>query len=291
MFAYHMPLATFARQGKSPPTRRISGHLSNRCVSGFFRLAFETMKNNIAGKVLFAFFVAVLLVLTMHKAAAADLGVLPALPATDKDLRLVRCENMKDLLIERPQSQRLLNEKVTRYLSEAAQGFWQWHQELAVYEGKTNAWSIGFFQPLRDSEENLELSSQAVYTTSGGEEEWLADVRTQIEACYPESDARQQVIEKLDQYTDMQAEHLPAVADFLSTMKMRLKDWLVVWEKLEGTTEALPVGYFEPLTTESEIFREAADLARENASFVEEQYTLFLQDFLALAGLTAPQVD
>jgi hypothetical protein len=249
------------------------------------------MKNNIAGKVMFAFFVAVLLVLTMHKAAAADLGVLPALPATEKDLRLVRCENINDLLLERPQAQRLLTEKVTRYLSGAAQRFWQWNQVLVGLEGQPTDWAVGFFQPLRASEENLELSSEAVYTTSGGEEEWLADVRTQIEACYPESDTRDQVIEKLDLYAEMQAEHLPAVADFLSTMKMRLRDWLAVWEKLEGTTEALPVGYFEPLTTESEIFREAADLTRENASFVEKQYALFLQDFLALAGVTPPLVD
>jgi hypothetical protein len=227
----------------------------------------------------------------MHKAVAADMDVLPALPATEKDLRPVRCENIKDLLVERPQGQRAMNEQIVRYLSQAAQGYWQWNQELAAREGSTTVWTIGFFQPLRNSEENLELSSQAVYTTSGGEEEWLADVRTQIEACYPESDSRQQVIEKLDQYAEMQAEHLPAAADFLSTMKMRLKDWLEVCEKLECTTDSVPVGYFDPLSTESEIFRDAADLVRENAGLIEQNYTQFLQEFLALAGPPAPQVD
>ncbi|OFZ11788.1 MAG: hypothetical protein A2Z20_05505 [Bdellovibrionales bacterium RBG_16_40_8] len=238
-------------------------------------------------KISVALFMALLLLVFIHKTVAAELTPLPVLTDEEESIEDVRCENINLKAHDFAERIFAANQRILNYLILVSGQYSVWYKRLSFDEGKYISWPSELFAPIEIGAANMSTSSEVVYAINGRDEEVTNYLQSKVESCAPDSVSRDQVIESLQKFLLMNSEHLSSVADFLAQMYGRLGESVVLWRRLEGRPVTVPLGYFKPLDNGAKTFTEAAALVGDNSKYVEDQYVMFMarlgQTFLPLA--------
>lgn len=236
-------------------------------------------------KVVVAIFIALLLVVSVHRAVAAPALVeLPIFQSEGKGVLHVTCENLKEKAVAFQKQVETSGAALSEYMALVASGYSQWHLTLSALEGREASWPTGFFDPVSNSVDSMDSASDAVYGISSRDEESVHVLRSQIEACFEDTVERDFLLLELENFMLMNTEHLSSVADFLAQMRGRLRDQLVIWRGFEGSEGRIPNDFFTGLRSDADIFSESWSLVRENSQFVEARLLKWVE-ILSLAPM------
>jgi hypothetical protein len=240
--------------------------------------------SHIARKVLVAVVFALLVLVSLHKALADNIGrladnmgTLVGVNPKSRDKLVVTCGDLPiqvnafaaELIVD--------GEVLSKFSTAAAATYTVWSQRLTPFEDLAHDWPKNYFAPIASSVKVLDDTGNEVSSWADIYSQKLDQFQGALKSCLADGPARKKQLEALAGFENELNDELNAASGFISgglvsSMKDDLSACSQTWHRLEGQSIRVPRGYFQSLVKGADEFGEASGLYHDNAQLLSNHF-------------------
>lgn len=237
-----------------------------------------------------AFLTATVVVLMCHRAVALPPSVLtplagiPSLVLRSTSLSSVQCSGVATELAAL-QAQLVIDAAAANgYFVSVAQIYNEWYTQLAPKENHDVDFPVGYFSPIVQSAQNLNVSANVLDSVSDGYQNAVSRVKAKIRKCFQPDPTEQNILSELDHFDETLNDNQSAIDAFTGQLQSNLSDDASNWQQFEGHLMQILNGTFQPLQGDAGAYVQGADFIRQNGQIIAKKLDPIIK---ALADLRA----
>lgn len=224
------------------------------------------------GKFALAILTALVVALMCHRAVAESLlAELPGLTLkTEAPLSPVCKMTASDILSL--QAQIVSDSSASAdYFTNAAAVYNGWYARLAPQENKTVDFASGFFSPINQSAQTINLISNELDSAGQTYLNSVDVIGKIVNDCFLGDTAEQNVQAELTRFRQDLNDNASAIDAFVGQMQSNLSSDGSDWQQWEGQPTFIPTGTFETLQNDANCYVQAAGYIRQNGQLIAKK--------------------